>query len=180
MRCLAPREEGFSWATVLEAELNSGLAQSKEKPISRMGTEPGGPQESLQGAPQMVKKVYKTVLEPYRGWKEALIRAFRDLRPEASDIGHRYKQGRVARIVKSDNAESYLVGAKFDLNGNQGAKVDGYNRVVEALIRRSQPIFERCPSTRIPLSTSSPYQTKADCGIKIVLSLRPISQALGI
>ena len=82
--------------------------------------------------------------------------------------------------MKTDNAESYLVGAKFDLNGNQGAKVDGYNRVVEALIRRSQPIFERCPSTRIPLSTSSPYQTKADCGIKIVLSLRPISQAMGI
>ena len=129
----------------------------------------------------MVKKVYKTVVEPYKGWKEVLIRTFRDLRPEASDTGHRYKQGRVARIVmKTDNAESYLVGVKFNLNGNQGAKVDGYNRVVEALIRRSQPIFERCPSTGIPLPTSSPYQTKADCGIKIVLSLRPISPAMGI
>ena len=72
MRCLAPREEGFSWATVLEAELNSCVVQSEEKPISMIGTEPSGPQESLQGAPQMVKKVYKTVVEPYKGWTSGL------------------------------------------------------------------------------------------------------------
>ena len=123
--------------------------------------------------------VIRRVGEPFPAWRDNLIAAFRALKPELSGSNtRRYKIGRVARMVMlASNEDSYLVGARYDLNTNPGAQVDSYNRVVEALIRRARFEFAYCPRTHTLLPYSS-TMLKADCGIRIVISLRPISQAL--
>ena len=123
--------------------------------------------------------VIRRVGEPFPAWRDHLIAAFRALKPELSGSHtRRYKIGRVARMVMlASNEDSYLVGARYDLNTNPGAQVDSYNRVVEALIRRARFEFAYCPRTHTLLPYSS-TMLKADCGIRIVISLRPISQAL--
>ena len=123
--------------------------------------------------------VIRRVGEPFPAWRDHLIAAFRALKPEPSGSNtRRYKIGRVARMVMlASNEDSYLVGARYDLNTNPGAQVDSYNRVVEALIRRARFEFAYCPRTHTLLPYSS-TMLKADCGIRIVISLRPISQAL--
>ena len=123
--------------------------------------------------------VIRRVGEPFPAWRDHLIAAFRALKPELSGSSTRhYKIGRVARMVMQDsNEDSYLVGARYDLNTNPGAQVDSYNRVVEALIRRARFEFSYCPMmhTLLPYSSTT---LKVDCGIRIIISLLPISQAL--
>ena len=123
--------------------------------------------------------VIRRVGEPFPAWRDHLIAAFRALKPEPSGPSTgRYKIGRVARMVMRDsNEDSYLVGVGYNLNPNPGAHVDSYNRVVEALMRRARFVFSYCPMTHTLLPYSS-TMLKADCGIRIIISLRPISQAL--
>ena len=56
--------------------------------------------------------------------------------------------------------------------------MDGYTRVLEAIIRRAEVQF-----SYDRLGGLMPYSSqtiKADCGIRIIISIKPISQALGL
>ena len=115
--------------------------------------------------------------EPYQGWREPLIRAFRQLRPEASPLdGRKYKGGRVAAIVmKPENSESFMVGARFDINAFNGDSE--FTRVTEALIRAHNPSFQRSELTGAPEPYSS-EQLKARNGMKIAVTIKTLTAAM--
>ena len=174
------------------ARAHGGLSRGPRGGAPKGVHTPGGAavsqgDDSQQGestTPREVVYIQKTVVrkvgEPYPGWREHLIAAFRALKPETDvSTGRRYKIGRVARMVmRETNEESYLVGARYDINHNPGARVDGYTRVLEAIIRSAEVKF-----SYDRLGGLMPYSSqmiKADCGIRIIISIKPISQALGL
>ena len=140
---------------------------------------PPAQQEATREVVIINRVVIRRVGEPFLGWKEHLIAAFRALKPEASGLSTRcYQTGRVAKMVMlPQNEDSDLVGARYDINTNPGTQVDSHNRVVEALIRRARFEFSYHPITKMLLPYSS-MVLKADCGIRIVVSLQPLMDAL--
>ena len=161
-------------------------AAAVKVPIPATDIRSPGTQATQQGqlaqpsGPMVVHRVvYRTLGEPYQGWRELLIMAFRKLVPEENTTdGRRYNTGKVAAIVmKTQNRESFMVAARFDINHNSGANVDRYTRVVEALIRGTRAQFKRCEITGGP----EPYasgQIKALCGIKIAITIKTLPQAM--
>ena len=122
--------------------------------------------------------IYRTLAEPYQGWREPLIRAFRQLRPETNPQGdRRFKSGYVAAAVMKDiNSESFLVAARYDINSYNGGDSE-YTRVSEALIRAHNPTFQRCETSGCPV----PYvsgQIKARNGVKIAITIKTIIDAV--
>ena len=122
--------------------------------------------------------IYRTLAEPYQGWREPLIRAFRQLRPETNPQGdRRFKSGYVAAVVMTDtNSESFMVAARYDINTYNGGDSE-YTRVTEALIRAHNPGFQRCETSGDPV----PYvsgQIKARNGVKIAITIKTVISAL--
>ena len=117
--------------------------------------------------------------EPYRGWRDELVRAFRDLRPQRVEGGTCFNSGYVGRVASCDLDGLYVVGAKYNINSNPGARDTPWTRVVESLIRGMSGNMDRCPTSGTPLPFLSGRE-KADTGLQIQVAIKPLRLALGL
>ena len=117
--------------------------------------------------------------EPYRGWRDELVRAFRDLRPQKVEGSTRFKSGYVGRVAYCNLDGPYVVGARYNINANPGARDTPWTRVVESLIRGMSGNMDRCPTSGTPLPFTSGRE-KAENGVQIQVAIKPLSSALGL
>ena len=131
---------------------------------------------------QIVREVvtqYIVMAEPYPNWRDTLVSLFRNLTPTKVAGGSKWQSGYVARVVNSGPDGPYLIGARYNINGNPGAPPFNWGRVVESLIRGMSGNMERAPESGDPLPFTSGRE-KANCGVQIRVAIKPLPGALGI
>ena len=117
---------------------------------------------------------------PYQRWQLELLSAFHTLHVERGTDGRWYKPGVLAKaVMQKDNAESYIITAKYDTNYNQGAYIGSWYRVVESLIWQMEPQFKRCSMNKDPMGYDS-LRVKANCGIRIRVKLNLVTKVARI
>ena len=112
--------------------------------------------------------------EPYANWRERLVGLFRA--PDQPDQADgRFVPGHVGQVyVQRPLSESYLVSTKYDVNVRGGGNIR-WMRVVEGVVRSMRLDIQCHPITFAPLPAKK--TEKAACGVRVQVSLKPLSLA---
>ena len=133
----------------------------------------GGQQRPAAIRPRTVPRSIILLPEPYANWRERLVGLFRALTPDKAD--GRLTPGHVGQVyIQRPLSESYLVSAKYDLNVRGGGDIR-WMRVVEGIVRTMRLDLQRHPITLEALPAKK--TEKAACGIRVQVSLKPLSMA---
>ena len=172
----APAQQEAAYSPRGVGQMSSGVATASR------GRGSSHPMPAPPPPPQVQVEVitrYIVLAEPYPNWRDTLVTLFRNLTPTKVEGSSRWKSGYMARVVHSGPDSPYLIGARYNINANDGANIHRWTRVVESLIRGMAATMEREPALGHPLPFTS-NREKADCGIQIQVAIRPLNNALGI
>ncbi len=133
----------------------------------------GDQQQPATGQPSPFPRRIILLPEPYANWRERLVGLFRALNPDMAD--GRIVTGHVGQVyVQRPLTKSYLVSAKYDLNVRVGGDIR-WMRVVKGIVRTMRLDLQRHPITLEALPAKR--TEKAACGIRVQVSLKPLSMA---
>jgi hypothetical protein len=139
--------------------------------LGQMARMPASP-DIRPPAPQVVVR-YVTLPEPYQGWRQELVKAFRELDTRGADFNPR--DGWVGRVVMSGRqADCYLVSARYRLSFRDRVH-PGWLRAVTDTVFNANIRLERDSATGALVPAWKLFKPVGE--LRVGVSLVPLSRA---